>query len=129
MLLFSFPACGTQGGEGAAAGGFKLPAEDCTPLYEPNFDNIYAFTLTQSCAVSGVCHGPPEGKAGLTFQNANDSYDMLLAGYVDPGDPAASDLLFRLSDEAGALQMPPGSALGATERCAIATWIREGAVR
>jgi hypothetical protein len=81
----------------------ELPA-DCTPQYTPTFDNVWANTLSTTCALSG-CHAT--GQGGLTMgTTADEAYSALLDGYV-----------------------VPGSVLAQEERCAVETWIAQGAER
>ncbi|GMV12860.1 MAG: hypothetical protein HS104_08960 [Polyangiaceae bacterium] len=107
-----------------------LPAT-CAPLYAPEFDQIYAQTLSKKCATSGgSCHGPAGDKGGLTFADADGSFAELTSeGRIVPGDPACSELVVRLDATGHAWSMPPGKPLSSGERCAIRTWIAQGAER
>jgi hypothetical protein len=106
----------------------------CTPLYEPTFANIYANTLTPSCAVGGAsCHSAAGSAGGMSFEGANQAF-AALHGDADgerrviAGDPACSLLIQRLEADSDNV-MPPGKALPAAERCAIIKWVNEGAKR
>ncbi len=105
------------------------PPEDCTPLYAPTFDNVFANTLSQSCGLGGsACHAMAGAKGGLVLDEPERAYEALLDGRVSPGDPGCSRLMARL-EATGDDGMPPGSQLGQAERCAVAAWIRDGAAR
>ena len=105
---------------------FSVPPADCAPLYEPTWENVHEETLSKSCAVGSGCHSSP-GALGLVLTNQEEAHAALLNGLVTPGSPESSELMYRLSPEAATDQMPPGSLLQASERCAIAQWIRSGA--
>jgi hypothetical protein len=99
---------------------------DCTPQYEPTFDAVWTHTLSGSCALSG-CHGGTSASGGLSMgTTAEQAYDALSAGYVAPGDAACSVLVDHL-EPGGLGDMPPGTTLSEEERCAVRTWIDEGA--
>jgi len=105
---------------------FSVPDADCTPLYAPTWSNVHTETLAKSCAVSGGCHSAP-GALGLVLSNPTQAHAALLETLVSPGFPKNSELMYRLSPEAGLDQMPPGKILQASERCSISLWIRQGA--
>jgi hypothetical protein len=102
----------------------------CAPLYEPTFDNLFSRTLEMRCGVAGgACHSAEGHQAGLVFDNADDSYANLVnAGRVIPGDAACSLLVERI-EGSGVPVMPPGAPMSDAERCAIETWIDNGAQR
>jgi hypothetical protein len=104
---------------------------DCTPQYEPTFDNIHSRTLSGSCAVAGgACHSSQGEQAGLAMEDADEAYRALTdGGRVVEGDAACSLLIRRLYSDDSSEQMPPGMPLSDGERCAIAQWIDDGAVR
>jgi hypothetical protein len=114
-----------------------LPA-DCTPLYDPTFDNLYKNVLGTTCGASTTgssCHSERGAMAGLVMQTANEAYDHLL-GKTDgrkrviPGNPECSLLMERLASDDPRFRMPPGQMqLSAMERCAFQLWISEGANR
>ena len=98
----------------------------CAPQYTPTFDGEWTNTLAPSCALSG-CHADGAGglDMGSTFETA---YAALVdGGYVIPGDPSCSSVVTRI-EPAGLSGMPPGLVLAPEERCAVATWIAEGAL-
>jgi hypothetical protein len=112
----------------------SLPAE-CAPLYTPTFDQVFTRTLQPTCAQSGgVCHSADGAQGGLVFADADAAYALLLGktdgkARVVAGDPACSLLVERIESADSTTVMPPGSMLSAGERCAIETWIRDGAKR
>jgi hypothetical protein len=105
----------------------EVPAE-CTPQYEPTFDAVWSNTLSTSCALSG-CHGGATGSGGLAMgASADEAYEALRAGYVEPGEPGCSLVVDHL-EPAGLGDMPPGATLSEEERCAVRSWIADGASR
>ena len=108
---------------------------DCTPLYEPTFDNVYEQTLQRSCAVGGgSCHEASGQQGGLAFDDPDEAYHGLLNTSVEhlrvlPSDAECSLLMIRLEQEDPDDAMPPGAPLDATERCAVQQWIEAGAPR
>jgi len=103
---------------------------DCQPLYEPNFEQVYANTIARSCGVGGgSCHSAEGAKGGLAFADIDSSHDQLLQETVVPGDASCSPLMARLNTDDSLLLMPPGRALSLEERCAVAAWIDRGANR
>lgn len=103
---------------------------DCTPAYTPTFEEIHRRTLTQSCAIAGrSCHATAGNQGGMALEDLDAAYRALVDdGRVIPNDAACSLLVMRIeaSDER---LMPPSDPLRAPERCAIETWIRQGAAR
>lgn len=99
----------------------------CTPQYEPTFDQVYANTLSPSCAIAG-CHGGDVGQGGLAMGADPDAAYRALLGYVTPGDPGCSVVVEHLEPE-GFGDMPPGITLSEEERCSIRQWIANGADR
>ncbi|MFT3769240.1 MAG: hypothetical protein QM820_27695 [Minicystis sp.] len=78
------------------------------------------------------CHAAEGNQGGLAFTDADTAYALLLGqsgeARVSAGD-TCSELMARLdATDPGAL-MPPGAQLSEAERCAVATWIRNGAKR
>jgi hypothetical protein len=103
---------------------------DCAPQYEPTFDQVWANTLSPSCALSG-CHGGGTASGGLELgADADTAHAALVdAGHVEPGDPGCSHLMAHLELDGGAEPMPPGAPLDEAELCAIRQWIADGAAR
>ena len=108
---------------------------ECTPQYTPTFEKIFEITLQNSCSVGGnACHSSAGAKGGLSFDDIEQSYKLLLnPGTTDPrvvpGDPACSSLVHRLASNDSSLLMPPGNKLSPEVRCAIVQWIAAGAER
>lgn len=111
------------------------PAEsspNCTPLYEPSYDNVFAKTLKPTCAKSGVsCHASTGRQGGLAFEDADESYKLLLetTQAVRAGDPSCSAIVGRIVATSGTVRMPPGRSLEAAEQCSVIQWIANGAKR
>ncbi|MFM7138047.1 MAG: DUF1549 domain-containing protein, partial [Planctomycetota bacterium] len=77
-----------------------------------------------------ACHGPDTREAGLRLDDRVVATAELDSGStaVVPGDPAASELLARITSSDHDLQMPPeGPRLTAAEIDAIKRWIAAGA--
>jgi hypothetical protein len=107
-----------------------LPAE-CTPQYEPNFDEVFSNTLQRSCGVGGgSCHAAAGAKGGLALDDADTAHAQLLSNArVIPGDASCSTLIQRMDHAEPARVMPPGAKLSANEICAVRRWIEAGALR
>lgn len=104
-------------------------AAECTPLYEPTFENVYTNTLGPSCAVSGAsCHASQGRQAGLDFGSVELAH-AALSSVVRVDEPACSPLLLRLESAELGFSMPPGRQLSSAERCSIRRWIEAGAGR
>lgn len=106
----------------------------CTPAYEPTWDNIYRFVISQSCAAEGVaCHGRDGLKGNLGLFTQLDAYQGLVGGAGDKprvlkGDAACSILTERIETDDTARRMPfLGAKLSEGDRCAIEKWIAAGA--
>jgi len=106
----------------------ELP-DSCDPLYEPTFDNVFTNTLQPTCGFEGgACHSADGAQGGLVFEEIEESYDLVMERVLE-GDPACSLLIQRVDAEDAADGMPPGDPLSEEERCAIRTWIEDGAQR
>lgn len=103
--------------------------DTCTPQYDPTFDQVYANTITPSCALSG-CHGGDGDHHGMDLSGtADDAWSTWVdQGFVAPGEPGCGPVVARL-ESTGEERMPPGAPLSDEERCAIRTWIADGAQR
>lgn len=108
---------------------------DCSELYEPTFDNVFANTLVPSCAPEGgACHSAEGNKGGIAYTDADSAYDILL-GHADgrarviPMDPECSLLTRRIGALRASDLMPPGEPLSAAERCSVEKWVANGAQR
>lgn len=100
---------------------------DCSPQYQPTFDNVYANTLVMDCGSGrSACHSA-SGEGGMSLVDPPTAHAQLLAGRVTPGDPACSELIVRTHDQGTDYEMPPGAALSEAERCALVQWVAAGA--
>ena len=126
---------------GSDDGGGEPPAcieldemTSCTPLYDPTYANVFAQTIQPRCGVSGsACHATADAMGaagGFVVGDAASTHAALLdGGFVVPSDPSCSEVVVRAEIDDDVLRMPPGSsALPEGERCAVAQWIREGAM-
>ena len=112
--------------------------EDCTPEYPATFADVHARTLVPSCAVAGgACHASDGQQGGLDLSEIEAAYAALTQAEafseagprVRGGDAECSLLVRRIESTMISNMMPPGAPLREGTRCAIATWIREGAAR
>ena len=77
-----------------------------------------------------ACHGPDTQEAGLRLDDQTVATVELDSGQraIVPGDPAASEMLTRITSTDPDLQMPPeGSRLSDDEVSLLRQWITEGA--
>jgi len=77
-----------------------------------------------------ACHGPDTQEAGLRLDDQTVAAVELDSGQraIVPGDPAASEMLTRVTSTDPELQMPPeGSRLSDDEVSLLKQWIEEGA--
>jgi hypothetical protein len=107
----------------APARGDGPPAPATTPEQADFFERRVRPVLAGSCF---GCHGPKAAKAGLRL----DSRAAVLAGsdsgpVVTPGDPNGS-LLIEAVRRAGALKMPPKTALDPEAVADLEAWVRMG---
>lgn len=102
--------------------------EACLPAYVPTFDNVFTYTLSQSCGSDeNECHGD-RGSSPLSFADKVSAYEQLIDdGYVVPGNPRCSEMIVRITDIGEDYTMPRDESLEAAERCALQTWVRMGA--
>jgi len=129
VLMTPFLAASLSGCSGGDLACVEAVASDCQPLYQPTFDEVFARTLTPRCAINGgACHSGSNAKKGLRMDEIEEAYSLLVnGGRVLPGDSACSLLSIRL--EGGGGVMPPGAQLSEAERCAVQTWVANGAKR
>jgi hypothetical protein len=101
----------------------------CTPAYDPTFANVWSKTLQPTCASTGVsCHASTGKQGGIVFDSEAAAYDTLRAQKAyRAGDPACSEIVFRMASTDPYVRMPPGATLDPAEQCAIAQWIAAGA--
>lgn len=132
VVLVPLAASGC-GGEGATCADVST---DCTPLYTPDYAEIFDRTLRPTCGQAGSsCHAAEGAKGGLVFEDPDVAYDQLLNGSggrparVVPGDAACSPLVERIASTDPKRLMPPGRPLSEEVRCSIVKWIEGGAAR
>ena len=104
---------------------------ECTPAYPPTFDDIYDNTIMMRCGrTDGICHNAMSRAGGMSFATADEAYDALLDGRVEPGDPACSEVVRRIESDSLSFNMPLGDdVLEPDVKCAIERWIADGAER
>jgi hypothetical protein len=112
------------------------PAAACTPDINTDFASIHRTLFAPRCGTAGnACHGPSGRQGNLVLADADTAYKALLGqdgtqASVIPGDPGCSVLLQRLESDDPQLRMPFGeNNLPEGLRCAVRTWIEQGAVR
>ncbi len=155
LLLLSIVACGACGHDNSDVDEKVDPVSDadddamdwscleplprgknreCTPAYEPSFENIFNKTLSRSCGFSG-CHDASSAASGMVLdKDIETAYRALTKPpegtpwvQVIVENPECSPLMMRLESQDAAFKMPPQGALSAGERCAITQWIADGA--
>lgn len=108
---------------------------NCTPAFQPTYDNVWAQVIQPSCGTPGTsCHGQADAAGaedGFVVTDIDATYDVLVdGGYVKAGDAACSAIVVRLESDNDAVRMPPGSApLDPGLRCGVIQWIEGGAQR
>jgi hypothetical protein len=136
-LCAAIGACGDDGDGGQLSCLPSLPS-DCTPAFDPTYDNLYSMVFEQRCGTSGTggsCHGSLGKQGGLDLSDPDAAYEQLLGNAggkrrVIPGDPSCSVLMERLESTDPNVRMPRGEAqLSPSVRCVVQTWIEDGAVR
>ncbi len=116
-------ACASLGGERTESGG-KAPAA-------VDFNREVRPILAKRCF---ACHGPDEAKRakGLRLDRRDSAVAVLKSGEtaITPGDPDASALVARITEDDETQRMPPrktGPRLSASEIETLTRWIKEGA--
>ena len=134
-LVLCGPALIGCGDSPAPEGGCVTLDAMCRPLYDPpTFPVIFERILHPTCAQGfGTCHTADARMAGLSFEDEDEAYALLLGevggrARVLPGDPECSLLMQRLASADPSFRMPPGpTPLLDSELCTISAWIRQGA--
>ncbi len=112
------------------------PDTTCGSLYVPTFDNVYKNTLQPHCgSTNSSCHSATGHPDGLSFEDETTAYNDLLSpsgkdpsrDRVVPGDVQCSLMIVRTDSPGADYQMPPGTPLPPTERCALIQWVANGA--
>jgi hypothetical protein len=124
--LEGYPVDDSVGGQSAGDSG--QPAGDSgqdtgdPPL---NFSRVFAVVIGPSCR---GCHSGQAAAGDLRLETEAASFRTLMADYVVPDDPAASELVSRIvldiDDDA---LMPPGAPLAATKVALVVDWVEAGA--
>lgn len=123
--LAAVPACGDEC--------VDVQTADCTPQYEPTFDNIYNNTLSLQCGLPGnACHSTEGHQGGLVLDDPESAYNLLVES-SDPrvikSDASCSEITRRIDPNGPGPRMPPGGMLDPGVVCAIEQWIEAGAPR
>ena len=129
LIVISVPFLGGCGDSNDCLESFDL---DCTPLYEPTFENVHSITFSGKCSLGGTsCHGTSGNKGGVSFSSDLDTAheNLINGGRIDLVQPECSVLLQRMMSEISTRVMPPGSPLPDAELCAVRQWIAAGAPR
>jgi hypothetical protein len=100
---------------------------------------IHEAIITPNCTTAG-CHNDETATAGLEMSEAGGAYAALVGqpcdvgpgaggarGYVDPGSPERSTLMYLLRGEERGRAMPPDRLLGDGDVDLVERWILEGA--
>ena len=89
---------------------------------------IYDAIIGPSCATAS-CHSGIAEAGGVNLGEPDEAYRVLLAdGFVAPGDPLTSQLMYLLRGE-GIRRMPPDSPLSEADILLIERWILTEAPR
>lgn len=96
------------------------------PAVAADFGSDIEPILHQRCY---LCHGSEQQMAGLRFDSRESVFaDRDTGPVIVPGDPAASNLIRRVSSSQDGFRMPPGGdSLSAAEQAALREWIAAGA--
>ena len=127
-VLWALAACG--GGEPVLECIQVDP--QCAPLYVPTFQNVWSMTLDEKCATGRGCHTNGGMKGGMTFEDIDVSYQLLLDPEQEraiPFDAGCSIMIIRTNSTDPDIMMPPGGQLLPAERCSLIQWVAMGAMR
>ena len=102
----------------------------------PSYTYIQAGIFEPQCATIG-CHSSRANIAGLSFDDFEDTYMRMtggncddgpgMGGFVTPGNPDGSALMFRLLGDNVATRMPPDRPMPQGDIDLISAWITDGA--
>jgi hypothetical protein len=111
----------------------------CDEERPPTWSYIHEAIIAPSCTTPG-CHNDSTAIAGLEMTEADGAYEALVGrpcdegppaggarGYVDPGSPERSTLMYLLRGEERGRPMPPDRLLGDGDVDLIEAWILDGA--
>jgi hypothetical protein len=100
---------------------------------------VHAAIIGPSCTTAG-CHNDSTATAGLELSEPEGAYAALVGhpcdvdrpedgerGYVDPGSPERSTLLYLLRGDERGRPMPPDRLMPAADVDLVERWILEGA--
>jgi hypothetical protein len=88
---------------------------------------ISATIITPNCATSG-CHSRLAATYGLQLDTKEGAYqDLVGGGYVVPGDPTESKLMWLLTGTEVVTRMPPDNPLPDADIELVRRWIEDGA--
>src|SRR5437762_6372400 len=112
------------------AAAFSLPAQEAIPA-TVDFSRDIRPVLSDRCF---LCHGPDEANRKVNLRLDTESGAKQPRGKITPivpGDPAASEVIRRITAGNVSLRMPPAysgnKALSAGEIALIRRWISQGA--
>ena len=98
-------------------------ADDTRP---PRWSVISGTIIEPSCATVN-CHSKIANRAGVDLHDRATGYaDLVMRGFVVPGNPDQSALLYLLRGQ-GSLRMPPDAPLPEADIALIDEWIRANA--
>jgi len=121
LLVFGLLTGCTDMGDPFSPDGNNTPPDNPTWVAD-----IWPSIIQPDC--SG-CHGPVTANAGLNFSEFNEWINEDSGSgnpYVVPGDPANSELIWRLEGD-GVERMPLGRELQPEEIEFVSLWIEQGA--
>ncbi|HVW23929.1 MAG TPA: hypothetical protein VHC69_01070 [Polyangiaceae bacterium] len=127
-------ACSGGNGDDEPACLPQPASTNCTPLYEPTFDNVWLNTLKPTCAAAG-CHSGSMPTGDMALDVEDDAYTNLLTKSttseprVTPGDVKCGKVIVRLHTKDQPYSMPRGQMLDDDTLCSITQWIANGAKR
>jgi hypothetical protein len=136
VLGIAAASCGSSGtnDDEPSCLSHAVSTDDCTPLYEPTFDNVFKNTLSTTCAAPG-CHSGSQPEAGMALDDIDRAYTNLLAKSttggprITPGDVRCGKVIVRLESKDKSYSMPPLTPLPDNQLCSIVQWIANGAMR
>ena len=133
-------ACGGGDDDGGDGGDDPICIEtlpaDCVMGFPATWDRVHNFVIQQSCGGPNgpTCHGPEGRQGDLVLFDKEAAYRALLGtdgthARVEPGDPACSPLMERLTTDDPVRRMPQGGKLDDSTICAVQKWIEQGALQ
>jgi hypothetical protein len=133
LSMFAVVACGGDDDSDGVLTCAEINPQ-CTPAFDPTWDNVHRFVISKSCAAEGPgCHGSQGKQGGLDMSSQMAAYEGLVNGVggkprVMKGDASCSVLTERIETDDANKRMPKlGQKLPDGDRCAIEKWIAAGA--